>query len=502
MGESPSGEDAMALATNDRAVTRSLMLVDGKPVESSNGRYIDIENPANRTVIAQVPRATEADVDTAVKAAAAAFEQWRLVPPRERGKLLVKIADAIDAETESIARTVAVETGNAIRTQARPEVRGAADVFRYFGGLASEVKGETVPLGEHVLSYTRREPIGVVGGIVPWNAPVILGTLKIAMSIAAGNTLVLKAAEDAPLGVLRVAQLCNEHLPRGVLNVLTGYGEECGAPLARHPLVRKLSFTGSTEVGRSIMHAAADRIVPVSLELGGKSPAIVFPDADEPRTVDGVISGMRVTRQGQSCTAGSRLFLHRSILDSFLEKLAAKLQTLKIGDPSDETTDMGAIINRKQFDRVCSYIEDGMRQNGARLVLGGLPPKEGPLAQGYFVQPTVFADVRNDWRIAREEIFGPVMVAIPWEDERDAVRMANDSHYGLAAYVWTRDISKALRTAHAIESGWVQINQGLGQFPGQSYGGFKQSGMGREYSLEGMLESYTQRKSVTVNLQW
>jgi betaine-aldehyde dehydrogenase len=487
--------------SSEKTKIRHPMLIGGKPAESSDGRFIDIENPANRTVIAEVPRATDADVDKAVRTAATAFEAWRLVAPRDRGRALLKIADAVEAEVEPIARTVALETGNAIRTQARPEVKSAADVIRYFGGVVSELKGETVPLGEHVLSYTRREPIGVVGGIVPWNAPVILGTLKIAMSVAAGNTLVLKAAEDAPLGLLRVAELCNEHLPPGVVNLLTGYGEECGAALARHPLVRKLSFTGSTEVGKLIMHAAADRIVPVSLELGGKSPAIVFPDADETRTVDGVISGMRVTRQGQSCTAGSRLFLHRSIFDSFLTKLAAKLTTLKIGDPVDEATDMGAIINRKQFDRVCSYIEDGLGQKDARLVLGGLPPTAGPLAQGYFVQPTVFAEVRNDWRIAREEIFGPVMVAIPWEDEADAIRMANDSHYGLAAYVWTRDIAKALRTAHAIESGWIQINQGLGQFPGHSYGGFKQSGIGREYSLEGMLDSFTQRKSVTVNLQ-
>ena len=487
--------------SNEKTKTRHLMLIGGKPAESSDGRFIDIENPANRTVIGEVPRATDADVDKAVRAAATAFEAWRLVAPRDRGRALLKIADAVEAEVESIARTVALETGNAIRTQARPEVKSTADVIRYFGGVVSELKGETVPLGEHVLSYTRREPIGVVGGIVPWNAPVILGTLKIAMSVAAGNTLVLKAAEDAPLGLLRVAELCNEHLPPGVVNLLTGYGEECGAALARHPLVRKLSFTGSTEVGKLIMHAAADRIVPVSLELGGKSPAIVFPDADEARTVDGVISGMRVTRQGQSCTAGSRLFLHQSIFDSFLTKLAAKLTTLKIGDPVDEATDMGAIINRKQFDRVCSYIEDGLGQKDARLVLGGLPPTAGPLAQGYFVQPTVFAEVRNDWRIAREEIFGPVMVAIPWEDEADAIRMSNDSHYGLAAYVWTHDIAKALRTAHAIESGWIQINQGLGQFPGHSYGGFKQSGIGREYSLEGMLDSFTQRKSVTVNLQ-
>ncbi|HSN21013.1 MAG TPA: aldehyde dehydrogenase family protein, partial [Usitatibacter sp.] len=401
-----------------------------------------------------------------------------------------------------IARLIARETGNALRTQARPEAAGAADLFRYFGGVASELKGETVPLGEGVLSYTRREPIGVVGAIIPWNAPVVLGAMKIAMSLAAGNTVVLKAAEDAPLAVLAMAELCAEVLPQGVLNVLTGHGEECGGPLLRHPMVRKISFTGSTEVGRIAMHAAAERILPVSLELGGKSPCIVFPDANEDRTVEGVVSAMRFTRQGQSCTAGSRLLLHRSIHDDFLARLAQKLKALKIGDPLDEATDMGTIINAKQFERVRGYIEDGLSQKEGRLVLGGLPPSEGPLAQGWFVEPTVFANARNEWRIAREEIFGPVLVAIPWEDEEEAVRMANDSHYGLAAFVFTHDIGKALRTAHAIESGWVQVNQGLGQVPGQSYGGVKQSGIGREFSLEGMIDGFTQRKSVTVNLSY
>jgi betaine-aldehyde dehydrogenase len=328
-----------------------------------------------------------------------------------------------------------------------------------------------------------------------------LGALKIAMSITAGNTLVLKAAEDAPLAVLEMAKLCAQLLPAGVLNVITGYGEEAGAPLANHPSVRKISFTGSTEVGKLMMHAAADRIVPVSLELGGKSPAIVFPDSDDEKTVDGVISGMRFTRQGQSCTAGSRLFLQESIFDSFLEKLTAKLATLKVGDPLDEATDMGSIINRKQFARVCGYIEDGLGQQGSRAVIGGMPPADGPLAEGYYVTPTVFAQASNEWRIAREEIFGPVLVVIPWTDAEDAVRMANDSHYGLAAYVWCRNIGAALRTAHGIESGWIQVNQGVGQSPGMSYGGMKQSGIGREFSLEGMLDSFTQRKSVTVNLK-
>src|SRR4051794_28809427 len=331
VAKSPSGPSPVAGTYQPKG-----MLIGGKWIGSASGARFAVENPARRIAIAEVPRAASADVDAAVAAADTSFPAWKATVPRERGKLLLKIAEAIEARSEELARTIALETGNALRTQARGEAKLTADVFRYFGGVASELKGETVPLGEHVLSYTRREPIGVVGGIVPWNAPVVLGTLKIAMSIAAGNTLVLKAAEDAPLALLRVAALCNEHLPAGVVNLLTGYGEECGAALARHPLVRKLSFTGSTEVGKLIMHAAADRIVPVSLELGGKSPAIVYPDADDPRTVDGVIAGMRVTRQGQSCTAGSRLFIHRSIFESFLSKLAVKLEALRIGDPLDE----------------------------------------------------------------------------------------------------------------------------------------------------------------------
>ena len=415
------------------ALNKPLMLIDGKWVESASGEVLEVEDPAHRRPVAEIPRGGVEDVARAVNAAAEAFPAWSRMIPRERGQLLARVADALEPRIEELARTIALETGNALRTQARPEAKTTVDIIRYFGGLGGELKGETIPLGEHVLSYTRREPLGVVGAIIPWNAPVLLAALKIGPALCAGNTLVLKAAEDAPLGVLLLAEVCQEFLPPGVLNVVTGLGEECGAPLANHPAVRKLSFTGSTEVGKLVMRAASDRIVPVSLELGGKNPSIVFPDANEDWVIDGIIAAMRFTRQSQSCTAGSRLFLHRDIFDKFLDALGPKVRALRLGDPLDEASDIGTVINEKQFRKVCGYVEEGLNRREARVVIGGLPPKEGPLSEGYYTIPTIFANVANDWRLAREEIFGPVLVAIPWTDETDAIRMANDSHYGLAA---------------------------------------------------------------------
>ena len=459
----------------DASIESKQMLVGGSWVESSGGDTIDVENPGRRTLCGRVPRGNAEDVDRAVAAATGAFADWAKRPGRERGRMLLDIASAIEARLDELGTVIATETGNALRTQARPEAGLAADVFRYYGGLASELKGETLPLGEGLLSYSRREPMGVVGAIIPWNAPVGLGAMKIAPALACGNTVVLKAAEDAPLGVLTLAEICHQHLPPSVLNVLTGYGEDCGAALANHPGIDKLSFTGSTEVGRSIMAAASERLVPVSLELGGKSPSIVYPDANEDWVVEGIGHAMRFTRQSQSCTAGSRLFLHADVFDSFLEKLVDKTSTIKIGDPLDEESDMGSIISETQFKRVCGYLEEGLQRKEAELVMGGMPPTDGPLSKGYYTVPTIFADESNDWRLAREEIFGPVLVAIRWKDEADVIRMANESHYGLAAFVWSRDIGVALRTAHAVEAGWVQVNQGIGQILGQSYGGLNKA---------------------------
>jgi acyl-CoA reductase-like NAD-dependent aldehyde dehydrogenase len=475
------------------------MLIGGKWLPSTSGRWIDVENPSRGTVIAQVPAGGAADVQLAVDSAASAFPAWRRTSPSARGELLWRIGDAVAENREEIARIVAAETGNALRTQARGEVAHAADLFRYYGGVASEGKGETVPLGERMLSYTTREPFGVVGAIIAWNAPVILAAVKVGAALTTGNTVVLKTAEDAPLAVLRLAEICADHLPDGVLNVLTGTGEECGAALTANPGVAKLSFTGSTDVGRRIAGAGARRVVPVTLELGGKSPAIVFPDADDDETADGVVAGMRFTRQGQSCTAGSRLFVHESVADSFVARVVARLERLRLGDALDESTDMGAVVSRRQYDRVCSYITEGIDRGGS-LVVGGLPRDTDVPPDGYFVRPTVFSDIGNEWRINREEVFGPVLVVVPWRDLDETIAAANDTHYGLAAYVWTKDVRDALRTARALDAGWIQINQGLGQFAGMSYGGIKASGYGREYSIEGALDSFTYRKSITVSL--
>ena len=472
------------------------MLIGSEWAEATSRQRIEVENPSRREVLGTIARGGAEDVDRAVDAAAAAFPPWRALAARDRGLLLTRIADDLADIGEELARIIAAETGNAIRTQARGEAATSADVFRYFGGVASEQKGEVLPLGESMLSYSVREPLGVVAAIVPWNAPVLLASLKIAMALCTGNTLVLKAAEDAPLGVLRMAEVCAAHLPAGVLNVVTGYGEECGGALLNHPGIAKISFTGSTEVGRIAMRAAAERILPVSLELGGKAPAIVYPDSNDDATVAHVITAMRFARQGQSCTAGSRLYVHRSIFDDFTARLAEQLDQLVVGDALDERSDIGSIVSDTQDGRVSGYVREAL-DLGATAIAGGLPDDTRP---GYQMRPTVLTGAEQSWRVAREEIFGPVLVALPWSDEDEVIGWANDTHYGLAAFVFSRDLDAALRAAHRIEAGWVQVNRSGGQLPGMSYGGKKLSGLGSEYSIEGALESFTQRKGITIGI--
>ena len=475
--------------------------IDGAWHWPADGRKLTIENPSRRAPICDVGRGTSVEIDLAVQAARKALPGWRALAASERGKLLAELGRRLEENAEEVARVLAAESGNAIKTQSRGEAMGAAGVLKYYGGVAVEQKGETLPLGPGIFSYSTREPHGVVGSIIPWNSPLQLGSVKISMALATGNCLVLKPAEDAPLAILKLAELADGLFPPGVFNVVTGLGEEAGAALASHPDIDKVSFTGSSEVGRLIGHATADRIAKLTLELGGKSPTIVFPDAVEEGRLDAtaqqVANAMRFARQGQSCTAGSRLFVHKDIWNLLMPRVAEKSAALKVGDALDPDVDMGAVVNSERYGEIRAYVAEAAEQ-GAEFLIGKIP-EEDPA--GFNPVPTIIAGVDNTWRIAREEVFGPVMVAIPFESEADVIEMANDTHYGLAAFLFTHDFSRITRLTRAIDAGWIQVNQGGGQIPGMSYGGTKQSGTGSEYSIEGALEAYTYRKCVTVNVE-
>ncbi len=475
--------------------------IDGKWHWPAGGARLTVENPSRRVAICDVGLGSETEIDLAVQAARAAFPEWRAKAASERGKLIGALGRRLEENAEEIARILAAETGNAIKTQSRGEVAGAAGVLRYYGGVAVEQKGETLPLGPGLFSYSTREPHGVVGSIIPWNSPLQLGAVKISMALATGNCLVLKPAEDAPLAILKLAELAEDVFPPGVFNVVTGMGEEAGAALAAHSGVDKVSFTGSSEVGRQIGHATADRIANVTLELGGKSPTIVFPDAVEHDRLDNtalqIANAMRFSRQGQSCTAGSRLFVHEDIWSTLMPRVVDKVSELKVGDALDPDVDMGAVVNAERYGEIRDYVVEA-EARGARFLIGDVPVSD---PAGFQAKPIILTGVDNSWRIAREEVFGPVMVAIPFRTEAEVIDLANDTHYGLAAFVFTHDFSRITRLTRAINAGWIQVNQGGGQIPGMSYGGTKQSGLGSEYSIEGALEAYTFRKCVTVNVE-
>ncbi|KAB1945543.1 aldehyde dehydrogenase family protein [Brevibacterium linens] len=477
------------------------MLIGGQWVDAADGDTTDLITPIDRNVvIATVPNGKEADADRAVQAARKAFPEWAALPFKERQKKLLACADALDAASEELAQLTALDTGNAIRTQARPETIILADLFRYMGGVAGEVKGNTLPAGDKQLQYTKRVPLGVVAGILPWNSPLMIAAFKTPAAIAAGNTIVLKCAEDAPLTILKMAEIIADILPAGVLNVVTGKGSVIGEALNVHPDVDKVSFTGSTSVGRHVAEVAGGRLAHSSMELGGKSPNIIFPDSNDDDTLEQVLLSTRFARQGQSCTMGSRLFLHEDIYDDFLAKLVDAVSKMKVGDPRDEYTDIGCIINEKQYDQVAGYIEMGKSMDGVEIAYDGSDSLEVG-EPGFYHAPVIFSKAKNDWQTSREEIFGPVLSVIPWKDIDEVIDMANDSDFGLAAFVFTKDVDAALTMANRIESGWVQVNQGGGQLAGQSYGGMKTSGFGREASLEGMLEGFTQIKQVNIRIR-
>lgn len=476
------------------------LFIDGKWVDSASGNTFPTINPATGEVLTQVAEGDERDVDTAVQAARKAFEgnPWAEMSASDRGRLLWKIGDLIDKYNEELGTLETLDNGKPIFESRQVDMPMVAEVFRYYAGWATKIHGETVPVRGPFLNYTLREPLGVVAAIVPWNFPLLLASWKVAPALATGNTVVLKPASWTPLTALRFGEICQEAgVPDGVVNILTGPGAKVGEALVRHPAVAKVAITGETKTGQDIVRHSADTLKRVTLELGGKSPNIVLADADLEGAVRGATTGIFYGK-GEVCAAGSRLFVDKKIHDDFMQKLIDRTNKLQPGNPLDPKTRFGALVSERQMNTVLGYIEKG-KSEGAKLVAGGDRAKVGD-GKGFFVQPTVFDGVRNDMTIAREEIFGPVLASIEFGDVEEAIREANQTPYGLAAAVWTRDIAKAHRVARRLQAGTVWINTYNNYDPAAAFGGYKMSGYGRELSMHA-LESYTQVKSVWVNLK-
>ena len=473
------------------------LYIGGKWVPASDGGVFTTTNPATGQVLAQCAEATKADVDAAVSAAWAAYPAWKSVSPSQRSDILMKIADRIDANAQLLAQVESMDNGKPIRETTAIDVPYASDHFRYYAGAVRTTQGTATVLDGNYMSLVLREPLGVVGQIVPWNFPFLMAAWKLAPVLATGNCIVFKPSSVTPLSILVFMELIQDLLPAGVVNIITGAGSKSGQYMLEHPGFRKLAFTGSTEVGVSVAKAAADRLIPATLELGGKSANIYFDDCQWDMAIDGVQLGI-LFNQGQVCCAGSRVFVQEGIYDKFVAAAVEAFRKVKVGNPLDPHTQMGAQINESQVRKILKYI-DIAKAEGATIACGGARYTEGGCADGCFMQPTLITGVTNDMRVAQEEIFGPVAVVIKFKTEEEVIAMANDSTYGLGGAVWTRDINRAIRVAQAVETGRMWVNT-YNQIPaGAPFGGYKRSGIGRENDLS-ILDAYSQKKNIMINL--
>ncbi len=477
------------------------LFINGRAEDSFGGKTIEVRNPATGELLTTVPDGGQEDVDRAVAAARASFEKksWRGMDPSKKEKILWNVADLLTKYKDELAALATLENGKTLREAAGADVGPAIDAFRYYAGWVRKLYGETIPVDGGFLNYTLREPVGVVGAIVPWNYPLQLASWKVAPALACGCSVVLKPSEMTPLTALRLAEICLEAgIPEGVMNVVTGYGWTAGEALGRHMDVDKISFTGSTRIGRALLKMSSEsNLKRVSLELGGKSPNIVFPDCDLDSALKSAFWGI-FSNKGEICSAASRLLVHADVHDKFLDQMVSRAKRLKVGDPFDKATGMGSQISQAQLDRILGYIQSGI-DDGAKLLCGGERDTTGDNAKGFFVKPTVFSEVRPQMRIAQEEIFGPVVSAIRFKDEKEAVEIANSTIYGLVSAVWTRDLQLAHRVAGEIKAGSVWINTYNGFDTASPFGGYKQSGFGRDLGAHA-LEQYTNVKSVWVKL--
>jgi len=470
--------------------------INGQWVPSASGKTFPVYDPSTEEIIAQVAASESPDVERAVKAARAAFDSgpWANITAQDRGRILFKLADKVRQNAAMLAEIECRNTGKPI-VEAEYDIADVATCFEYYGGLANKVMGNVMPVPANALSFTMREAVGVAGQIIPWNYPLMMAAWKLGPAIAAGCVCILKPAEQTPLTALEFANWFEEAgLPPGVVNIINGYGETCGAALVSHSGVDKIAFTGSAAVGKIIVKSAADTLKRVTLELGGKSPNVFFADADWEAAVDGALFGVFIN-QGEVCSAGSRILVEKKIYSKFVEAMTEKAKRIKLGPPLERETKMGPLVSKEQYDRVSSYLEIGKKE--AKVAIGGGRPKQ--FGKGFYVEPTIFYDVDNSARISREEIFGPVASVIPFEDEGAAIRIANDTPYGLAGAVWTRDIYKAFRVVKSLRAGIIWVNHMQPTYVEAPWGGYKQSGFGRELGPWG-LDEYLETKQVYVNL--